>query len=288
MNKTKIEWCDSTWNPVTGCLNNCPYCYARKQAKRFGGWVYTPGCARLNVSGDKTFICTGKDYYGDVKETEYGKIAEISSWGSFMKSSTNRDGWEISVKAPYPFGFTPTFHKYRLDEPAKLKKPSTIFVCSMADLFGDWVPDEWIGEVFKACEAAPQHRYLFLTKNPKRYIELFNKEILKPQGNIWYGVTITSQNDYDKLHELYKMFPRQINLFVSVEPIQEKIIFKLLPDWVIIGAETGKRKNKVIPNREWIENIVSRCVNNLIPVFMKNSLADIWGKPLIQEFPWRE
>jgi protein gp37 len=38
----------------------------------------------------------------------------------------------------------------------------------MADLFGEWVPDEWIKEVFRACEEAPQHRYLFLTKNPER------------------------------------------------------------------------------------------------------------------------
>ena len=36
MNKTKIEWCDSTWNPVTGCLHGCEYCYARKIANRFG------------------------------------------------------------------------------------------------------------------------------------------------------------------------------------------------------------------------------------------------------------
>ena len=38
MNKTRIEWCDSTWNPVTGCLHGCPYCYAEKIAKRFGGY----------------------------------------------------------------------------------------------------------------------------------------------------------------------------------------------------------------------------------------------------------
>lgn len=37
MNKTKIEWCDSTWNPVTGCLHGCEYCYARKQVNRFKG-----------------------------------------------------------------------------------------------------------------------------------------------------------------------------------------------------------------------------------------------------------
>lgn len=38
MNTTKIEWCDSTWNPVTGCLHQCHYCYARGIARRFGGY----------------------------------------------------------------------------------------------------------------------------------------------------------------------------------------------------------------------------------------------------------
>ena len=37
LNKTKIEWCDRTWNPVTGCLHGCSYCYARKIAERFRG-----------------------------------------------------------------------------------------------------------------------------------------------------------------------------------------------------------------------------------------------------------
>lgn len=37
MNKTKIEWCDLTWNPITGCTAGCPYCYARKIAMRFDG-----------------------------------------------------------------------------------------------------------------------------------------------------------------------------------------------------------------------------------------------------------
>ena len=35
MNKTKIEWTEYTWNPVTGCKHGCPYCYARKLTTRF-------------------------------------------------------------------------------------------------------------------------------------------------------------------------------------------------------------------------------------------------------------
>ena len=35
MNKTKIDWCDRTVNPVVGCPNGCEWCYARRQNKRF-------------------------------------------------------------------------------------------------------------------------------------------------------------------------------------------------------------------------------------------------------------
>jgi protein gp37 len=55
---------------------------------------------------------------------------------------------------------------------------------------------------------------------------------------------------------------------------------------VIVGAETGNRKGKVIPKREWVEAIVNECRKNKIPVFLKNSLAPVWGEPLIQEYPW--
>ena len=39
MNRSKIEWCDHTWNPITGCFFVCPYCYARTMANRFSGNV---------------------------------------------------------------------------------------------------------------------------------------------------------------------------------------------------------------------------------------------------------
>jgi len=152
MNKTKIDWADSTWNPVTGCLHNCEYCYARKIANRFGG-KYMP----------------------------YGNGINILD--------TQFDG-EKGID-PYPFKFEPTFHRYRLDEPKRKTKGKTIFVGSMCDLFGEWVPDEWIQEVFKACEDAPQHRYLFLTKNPKRYYNLKLTENMVLNHNLAFGATCT-------------------------------------------------------------------------------------------------
>ena len=47
MNKTKIDWADYTWNPVTGCLHGCSYCYARKQSMRFSGDI------RLNMADER-------------------------------------------------------------------------------------------------------------------------------------------------------------------------------------------------------------------------------------------
>ena len=237
MNKTKIDWCDSTWNPVTGCLHGCEYCYARGIANRFGFGAYEP-----NID-------------------ERVLIEPAVSAGK---------------KVPYPFNFDPTFHKYRLNE-YQNKKGRNIFVCSMADLFGDWVPDEWIEEVFRACDNAPQHNYLFLTKNPFRYEILHQKGILRKRDNMWYGYSMPKNGcDY--------WYDSQYKTFESMEPLLEMVAVPH-SKWTIIGAETGRRKNKVAPERKWIEHIVNKCREGNIPVFMKSSLADIWGEPLIQEFP---
>lgn len=254
MNKTKIDWCDSTWNPVTGCLHGCEYCYARGIANRFGFHASEP-----DINERVLLECP----------VSAGK------------------------KVPYPFDFQPTFHRYRLNDYIG-KKGRNIFVCSMADLFGKWVPDEWIQEVFTACEKAPQHNYLFLTKNPGRYSLLQDKEKLIKKPNMWYGNSITNKEQMEIADYETGLLGGKSRTFFSIEPLLEDITQseywknscgKWYMDWVIIGAETGRRKDKIAPERKWIENIVNDCEKEDIPVFMKSSLADIWGEPLIQEFP---
>lgn len=275
--KTRIDWCDSTWNPVTGCLHGCEYCYARRIAERFSA-----------ESKDKT-------YFGEWKNCFNDRPKEI-------ENPVCVDG-KIS---PYPFGFAPTFHRYRLDEPARWKKPRNIFVCSMADLFGEWVPDEWIREVFAACEAAPQHRYLFLTKNPKRLMKMyaarrFQKLVSKhpdaemddsikgvipmpEHDNWWFGSTLTSKGmgfAQGSIHD---------HNFISIEPLMEPLDVGLgsfgSAEWIILGAETGNRKDKVVPKREWVDNIVEAASITHMKVFMKESLRDLMGDDFRQEFPW--
>ncbi len=239
MNKTKIDWCDSTWNPVTGCLHDCEYCYARDIARRFGFHASEP-----NINERVLLECP----------VSAGK------------------------KVPYPFDFQPTFHRYRLNDYIG-KKGRNIFVCSMADLFGKWVPDEWIKEVFAACDKAPQHNYLFLTKNPARYVELINNTdfFVKTKNNMWFGYSYTGK-------ESKQWWNPDYNIFASVEPILAPIEAPRCK-WLIVGAETGRRKDKIIPKRERIEHLVYYCGKWGIPLFMKSSLSDIWGEPLIQEFP---
>ena len=259
MKKTKIEWCDSTWNPITGCLHECPYCYANKIASRFGGSIET---------------CPD----GTLHELEEKFYADPSGWIA-------KDG--ESLFRAYPWGFDPTFHKYRLNEPKSWTEPRNIFVCSMADLFGEWVPDEWIEEVFKACDAAPKHNYLFLTKNPARYIELYIAGKLPMQGNMWYGTTIINPDSPYVFCET-----KSHNLFLSVEPIMEDMgeLYGISDDknikWVIVGAETGYRKGRITPEKSWIDNLAEQCSKYDVPIFMKDSLVPIVGEEnMRREFP---
>ena len=286
MKKTKIDWCDSTWNPVTGCLHGCEYCYARRIAERFGGASETHNNECCN---ECQWITEGTGEIHELNEPIYD--------------------FDNGRNAPYPFDFDPTFHRYRMDEPHRWTKPRTIFVCSMADLFGDWVPDEWIQEVLQACENAPWHRYLFLTKNPTRLCKMANAYVIrkwnakhqKPHkqtdeyegvlplpvhDNWWFGSSIDNANA--------RRFDGGFtwNRFTSIEPLTEYMDMGLgsfgSDKWTIIGAETGNRNGKVIPKREWVENIMEAASITSMKVFMKESIRELMGNDFRQELPWEE
>lgn len=272
---TKIDWCDSSWNPVTGCLHGCEYCYARKIANRFGG--------RWSNETQRTVCADGR-----IHDLEY----------RVMRHTTGKNRFSIvhEEKAPYPFGFDPTFHRYRLDQPSRWSEPRTIFVCSMADLFGEWVPMEWIREVFNACREAEQHRYIFLTKNPSRLRELEADGELPDLPNFWYGSTVETYPDGPAENCWNALFiPSddyglvRAHTFVSIEPILGDFNSQGITnnvDWVIVGAETGLRAGKVTPERRWIENLVILCEIAETPLFMKDSLRELMGDDFKQEFPW--
>lgn len=237
MNKTNIDWCDFSWNPITGCLHNCNFCYGKAIAERF----------------------TPKNKLGhDCTQPEDRKLHEIR-----YKSQ------------PFKYGFKPTFHSYRINEPRRFKKPSKIFVCSMADLFGDWVPSEWIYQVINTVRKCPQHTFIFLTKNPKRYYEFYNM----PE-NCWRGVTIMKGKA-----KVFPLLDKGIR-FASFEPLLGDIEMTGCSfDWIILGAMSGPKTNKYKPRIEWIKNILRQADERKIPVFMKENLKTVWKDKLRKEFP---
>lgn len=191
----------------------------------------------------------------------------------------------------------PQFFPERLKQ-LQTKKPQIIFMDSMSDI-ADWSND-WIISIFKAMSSNPQHTYLFLSK---RVDEVQSKLNYISQNDLWeheafnasvyLGKSITRQTDLDE-----SIFGAGLD-FYSIEPILEPIDLsdylkrnvmiygELNIKWVIIGAETGNRKGKVIPKKEWIQDIVKQCREENIPVFMKKSLQSLMGKEFIQQFPWK-
>lgn len=254
MNRSRIEWCDHTLNIITGCRHECPYCYARTMARRFSGDV------RRNLQAVKHVTLENGCY-------------------ELNEPFLDENGKQII----YPFAFEPTFHKYRLDILDNYKGGQNIFVGAMADIFGDWVPDEWLHEVFSACAAHEKNNYLFLTKNPARYGDLD----LPGGERYWYGTTVTNDHDLTRISAL----PKDRHVFLSIEPMLGPV---MLPEnagcdigWIILGAETGRRKGKVIPKFEWVVEVAVLWADKRgIPVFMKESMVPVvQEKNMRREFP---
>jgi len=178
----------------------------------------------------------------------------------------------------FPAGFSPTFYPHRLGEPMRIRKPSRIFAVSAGDLFGEWVPEEWIESVLDVARQCSRHTFIFLTKNPRRL-----PDFLFPP-NAWAGVTIdgtgaASENEEKMMRLRAASAPVR---FVSFEPLLNRPAGIRLNGvgWVIVGAMTGP--GAAIPNPEWIREIIDRCRKSAVPVFVKQNIK--WPEK-IEEYP---
>ena len=199
----------------------------------------------------------------------------------------------------FPQGFEPTFHPERLEAPQNTKLPDktdegarNVFVCSMADLFGDWVPDEWIQQVLDACEAAPDWNFLFLTKNPKR-LPFFTW----PE-NAFVGASVDRQSRVRETIEAMEDmniepgYQRPSVLFISCEPLLEPLDFKdhnlqfcdredhethsnflKYVDLVIIGAQSPSSGSpEKQPEWAWVESLHMQARKAGCKVYWKTNL----------------
>ncbi|MCJ7444793.1 MAG: phage Gp37/Gp68 family protein [Methanotrichaceae archaeon] len=184
----------------------------------------------------------------------------------------------------YEQGFEPTFHQDRLDAPKNTpmdsRYPLNVFVCSMADLFGDWVPQEWIDRVLDVCWDHSEWNFIFLTKNPKRL------PTIKWPPNAWVGATVDVQSRVQPTIEALKNVKARVR-FVSCEPLQEPITFDEMPfEWIIIGGRSrSSGEPEFYPQSSWIEDLVAQARQHDLKVYQKPNLFFSDDVLRLQEYP---
>ena len=168
----------------------------------------------------------------------------------------------------YVNGFQPTIHHRSLELPLSWKKPQTIFVNSMSDLFLDVIPTEFIKMVFDVMNRAHWHTFQVLTKRSSRMVELSKELSWSP--NIWMGVSVENNECTYRIDHLRDCDAHV--KFLSMEPLLEDIYDLNLEgiDWVIVGGESGPGARQM--KEDWVDNIKRECIEGRIPFFFKQ-----WG-----------
>jgi protein gp37 len=168
----------------------------------------------------------------------------------------------------YANGFALTLQPHMLGHPLQWKKPQTIFVNSMSDLFHQDVPLDYISRVFDVMNRAHWHRFQVLTKRSERLLELDRH--LPWAANIWMGVSVESTEYRRRIDHLRRTTARL--KFLSVEPLLGPLPDLDLDgiDWVIVGGESGPRARPM--SKSWVTDIRDQCLRARIPFFFKQ-----WG-----------
>jgi protein gp37 len=199
---------------------------------------------------------------------------------------------ERVAQAAYPHGFE--HHYWRpelLREPLALKTPSRIFLDSMADLMGHWVPEEQIHQVLETCARAHWHTFQLLTKNAPR----LRKFRFPP--NVWVGVSAPpsimmgrhlTPEQQARMVTLQLEVLREVDVpvrWMSIEPLSFDIA-PLLRDsglqWAVVGAATNGAV-EYQPKRQWVRDLLRTLDAQGTKVFFKGNLY--WPK---KNGRWRE
>src|SRR5688572_29380429 len=168
----------------------------------------------------------------------------------------------------YANGFKLTLQPHMLERPLQWKKPQTIFVNSMSDLFHKDVPLEYIQSVFDAMKRAHWHRFQVLTKRADRPEEI--APLLQWSPNIWMGVSVESQKYVSRIDHLRNTGAK--TKFLSLEPLLGPLKNLDLRDidWAIVGGESGFGARPML--LDWVKEIQSQCAEVDVAFFFKQ-----WG-----------
>lgn len=189
---------------------------------------------------------------------------------------------------PYEQGFDPRLVPQMLDQPLRWKKPRKIFVNSMSDLFGDFVPDDYLRKCFDVMECAYWHQFQVLTKRAERMPEFCRDYFAatSPDGvttheappHIWLGVSVEDRKYGLPRIEHLRRTPAAVR-FVSIEPLLEDIAADLdlrEIQWCIIGGESGQGARPF--NLDWARKLIAVCRRDGCAPYFKQAGA----RPIIR------
>jgi protein gp37 len=197
-------------------------------------------------------------------------------------------------------------HPERLDEPLHWRKPRMVFVCSVADLFHELVPDEFIDRVFAVIALSPKHTFQILTKRAKRMYEYLTwpgrRDAIKHEGekmkpsrppehwyhisdwnarmkwplqNVWLMVSAEDQRRFDERVPVLVSIPAVVH-GVSLEPLLGPInIGPYRPEWAIVGGESGPGARPM--DVQWARDIVRQCEEAHTACFVKQMGRRVTG-----------
>ena len=188
----------------------------------------------------------------------------------------------------YRNGFEVTLHDDLVSLPLRWRKPRTVFVNSMSDLFHESIPLEFITRVFETMVLSPQHTFQVLTKRSQRLAEVAQE--LPWPANVWMGVSVEDGRVIQRIDHL-RTVPASVR-FLSCEPLIGPLdsLNLMGVDWVIVGGESGPGARPM--QREWVQSIMTQCRAADCAFFFKQwggTRKDLTGRELdgrtYDEFP---
>jgi protein gp37 len=170
---------------------------------------------------------------------------------------------------PFETGFDLTLRPERLVQPFAWKRPRTIFVNSMSDLFHKEIPRAHVAAVFDTMESADWHIYQVLTKRSSLMQKFINERYANSAApaHMWFGVSVENAQATSRVAHLQRT--RAAVRFLSIEPLVGPV-GKLRLDgihWVIVGGESGHGARPMKP--EWAIDIRNQCVDAHVSFFFK-------------------
>ena len=168
----------------------------------------------------------------------------------------------------YVNGFELTLHDDELLQPYSWRKPRTVFVNSMSDLFHEMIPESFIMGTFRVMNQNPMHTFQVLTKRAERLAGLSDR--ITWTKNIWMGVTVESSDYINRIECLNytEAFVKFLSLEPLLGPLSNLNLSKI--DWVIVGGESGPKARPIY--EEWVLEIKDQCQMAGVPFFFKQ-----WG-----------